>query len=195
MGRPSNTLENDKSGLKLGRLTVIHPVFRQTGKVKRVFYKCQCECGNEFVRRGDFLVKNKNNTHSCGCWQKEMARELKSLGESEGFFKRAWSGYKSNSKRKLIPFELTLQRFKELVVLDCYYCGSQPSRKDTIVQSNTSLINGIDRIIPHMGYVEGNMVTCCFPCNQRKSNDDKENFINWIKKTYNYLASRGEIST
>ena len=39
MGRPTNTLENDKSGLTFGRLKVIHPIFRQTGRVKRVYYR------------------------------------------------------------------------------------------------------------------------------------------------------------
>lgn len=55
----------DRTGNKYGRLLVLE-FYKKEGT--KTFWKCQCECGNEVIRRADSLKE----TSSCGCLQKEI---------------------------------------------------------------------------------------------------------------------------
>ena len=61
----------DLTGQRFGRLVVI----RDSGKKKKrdTLWVCQCDCGNKKEVRG-YLLRN-GNTRSCGCFQKDRARE------------------------------------------------------------------------------------------------------------------------
>ena len=66
-------------GKKFGRLTVLKidhlkPRFYPNGAIRghRIFYLCECECGNKAVIERSGLLTG--NTKSCGCLQKEHAR-------------------------------------------------------------------------------------------------------------------------
>ena len=87
--------------------------------------------------------------------------------------------YKMNSKKRGYNFSLSFEQFKELIEGNCVYCGNGNN-------------NGIDRIDSSKGYVEGNVVTCCFNCNRAKSNLSQEEFAKqimvcsiWAKKYLN----------
>ncbi len=64
----------DLAGMKFGKLTVIELVKSECapGKRKRRKWLCQCECGNEVIVVADNLLSG--HTLSCGCLQKERAR-------------------------------------------------------------------------------------------------------------------------
>lgn len=57
-------------GQKFNRLTVI----AREIKNNKTMWKCQCECGNIIVVRGDSL--KSGHTKSCGCLQKEKVAQL-----------------------------------------------------------------------------------------------------------------------
>lgn len=63
----------DLTGLKFGRLTVI----RRDGSdnSNHATWLCRCECGNEVIVSAYSL--KSGNTNSCGCYQKDKAREAK----------------------------------------------------------------------------------------------------------------------
>lgn len=64
---------NDLTGQKFGRLLVLHRVKGKTDNSHRVYWQCQCDCGNSYIANGHSL---KNGTlQSCGC--------LKSKGEEK----------------------------------------------------------------------------------------------------------------
>ena len=71
--------------------------------------------------------------------------------------KPAMSGY----KRKKVPFELTEDEWEKLIVGECAYCHRSPITWF-----------GVDRIIPSLGYVIGNIASCCWDCNNDKAEDD-----------------------
>ena len=73
------------------------------------------------------------------------------------------AGYKNRSKKQGIPFELTKEIWDSLIVGDCVYCR----------RSSTTWF-GIDRIVPERGYVDDNVVTCCYDCNLDKHKHDVE---------------------
>ena len=84
-------------GKTFGKLTILP--LRGEGNNKYKYY-CKCECGNEkWIRRERLL---SNSTKSCGCYLKEVARELQS--------KIAENNFK----------DLSGQQFGRLLALSCY---------------------------------------------------------------------------
>ena len=57
----------DLTGATFGRLTVIE---RAANRNKHVYWRCQCECGNEVEVRADSLTRGP--TVSCGCYHDEV---------------------------------------------------------------------------------------------------------------------------
>ena len=70
-------VKEDLTGRKFGRLTVIEQAedYITPNKLKIAQWLCKCDCGNEIVARGASLTRARNATKSCGCIQKEVARE------------------------------------------------------------------------------------------------------------------------
>ena len=62
--------KNDLTGRKFGRLRVIGYIEKQG------YVLCECQCGAQKVIRAGSLTKTKNPTRSCGCIQREKAREV-----------------------------------------------------------------------------------------------------------------------
>ena len=57
----------DRTGQVFGKLTVVEQAGRD--KLKKVLWRCKCECGNDTVVISGSLVTG--NTTSCGCFLKE----------------------------------------------------------------------------------------------------------------------------
>lgn len=72
--RVSAAVTVDITGQKFGRLTVLSKVdYKETKKRSEAVWLCQCECGNQVKVKGSSL--RDGLTRSCGCLQKEKARE------------------------------------------------------------------------------------------------------------------------
>lgn len=87
----------DLTGKKFGRLLVI-----SKGEKTKYGYKwnCVCDCGNKIKVLGANL--RKNNTLSCGCYQKDRARETQfkhgdSKRNSPSRLYRCWSDMKTRT--------------------------------------------------------------------------------------------------
>lgn len=61
----------DLTGQRFGRLIVVE---RYGTKGHEPTWRCKCDCGNETIVMGAEL--RKGNTTSCGCYAREVAREL-----------------------------------------------------------------------------------------------------------------------
>lgn len=63
----------DLTGQRFGRLLVLY----ECGRAKNgdVLWKCRCDCGNECVVDGCSLRNRKRPTRSCGCLNRDRARE------------------------------------------------------------------------------------------------------------------------
>ena len=71
--------------------------------------------------------------------------------------------YKYRAKKQGVPFDLSKEDFDILINSNCEYCKRSPTTWF-----------GIDKRIPSLGYVLGNVVSCCWDCNNDKSEDDVE---------------------
>jgi hypothetical protein len=71
----------------------------------------------------------------------------------------SYPAYRERAMKKCLQFELTAERFKEVVAEACYICGKMEGHGHR---------NGVDRVDNTRGYVEGNMRACCGECNSMK---------------------------
>ncbi len=95
--------------------------------------------------------------------------------------------YKMSAKRRGFEFALSKDVLAAITQSDCFYCGVQPSR---IVRHYSAFRwNGIDRTDNVKGYVEGNVVPCCGPCNEMKSDKSREEFLRLVAAVYRHLRS------
>jgi len=84
--------------------------------------------------------------------------------------------YKSNAKKRNLPFEITIEEFSEFWQKPCSYCGSEI---ETV---------GIDRVDSSIGYITGNLVACCKICNQSKNDLSYEEWIFHLKAVLKNLG-------
>jgi hypothetical protein len=85
----------------------------------------------------------------------------------------AWLKYQASARARSLKFSLDRDLFNDLVTDSCFYCGVAPDP-----------INGIDRVDSAEGYVFGNVVTCCRPCNISKWDRPRDEFEAWVRRVY-----------
>jgi hypothetical protein len=178
--------KEDLTGKRFGRLIVIRKSEPGEYKNKKeLFWLCKCNCGNEkFIRDNDL---KRGYTSSCGCYN----REKNMLDNCQGAKNRILQGYKARAKRKELEFSLNKDRFFEMIEKDCAYCGSKPSNfQRGNGMAGDFLYNGIDRKNPSLGYIENNVATCCWTCNQAKNNLTEDEFLKQTERIYNYRIKK-----
>lgn len=74
--------------------------------------------------------------------------------------------YKKRAKKKEVLLDLTKEDWERLIKGDCVYCKRTPTTWF-----------GIDRVVPSIGYVLSNVVSCCWDCNLDKLDGDVESMI------------------
>lgn len=92
-------------------------------------------------------------------------------------FKNLPKGYKEyaiRAKTKGLPFEITIEEFYKMTSGNCVYCGHAGG-------------NGIDRLDSKKGYVKANIVPCCWPCNRMKYTASEADFLNHVKRIYEFM--------
>lgn len=186
----------DISGNTYGRWKVLSfSGFRHNKNTRLPIFLCECSCGTKRDVLKESLVSG--NSLSCGCYKKDNI--IKSWGvknRMNSAFNHLFVIYKSTAKRQGHCFKLTKEEFYKLVTSDCYLCGIKPSSviKPTakIAISKEFFYNGIDRIDSSIGYISGNVASCCTTCNRMKLDHNLDYFINHIKliiKNYGFYSN------
>lgn len=68
---------------------------------------------------------------------------------------------KAAAKTRCIQWDITLSEFSSLIKESCYYCNNKFGKP-------TENGHGLDRLDNTVGYIIGNVVTCCWHCNKIK---------------------------
>lgn len=178
----------DLTGKKISKWTIKSFSHKEN---KAIYWNCICECGTERKVDGSSIKRLKST--SCGCQHKTILTDntfaLKNKGESG--FNTLYSGYRGGARRRGLEFLLTKDEFAKLTKDACFYCRSLPSSsivnygphmKDRNIEHSKYIFNGIDRIDSSIGYIHGNVVTCCKTCNLMKGTLSKRDFIEQCKK-------------
>lgn len=190
----------DFIGTEIGKVIVIS-FDKEVKGVKRsiYYYKYKCICGNiDSAPKYSLLQSKKSkNTYSCTTCRKNKLSEwaktahIKYIDPIEGKCSILFSNYRSKCKIKDWEFKLTFEEFKNLVLNNCHYCNLEPNkcrldRAKSRQGISRIYFNGIDRINSDIGYNINNVVSCCEDCNKAKRNLSYEQFLELIKRIYNF---------
>jgi hypothetical protein len=175
----------DLTGRTFGKLVVRSQA--NNGKCGRVRWNCDCECGNHTVVSAENLAAGRTESCRCGMGVRRNQRVPP--------YKYVWFNYRGSAKRRDLSFTLTLEQLAFIISQPCDYCGEPPSRPMSPSQMRHSSYesfryNGIDRIDSDKGYVEGNVVPCCQPCNEMKSDKSRDEFLRLIAAIYRHRIAK-----
>lgn len=184
----------DLTGLRFSRLVVVRFAFRN--KHRCLVWECVCDCGNKTNVGSNEL--RRGNTRSCGCLQKETAREFNSLEAGISGCNRLWRQYQRNAAKAGKSFELTKEQFIVLTKQNCHYCGVEPKyivaskskMTEVGIKHSTYTYNGIDRLDSQLGYTLNNCVTCCGECNLAKRDMPLSQFLAWSLRLGQYQVAK-----
>lgn len=183
---PTNLI--DLTGKQFNRLRVLSR--GPSGKKWKVRWNCLCDCGTVTLVSTNAL--RSNGTKSCGCIQREKARQnglAKAYPSTVKAASDVFSNYRYRAEKLKIQFDLTREFFEEVIFQRCYYCGRVGSNSKEGVK-----YNGVDRLDPAKGYVKANLVPCCADCNYAKLDKTHDEFIDWVHRTSNYLRAKCQTS-
>lgn len=146
------------------------------GKLAKIMAKVKCHCGNSFETSLQAL--KIGHIKSCGCINK--------FNEGIAAFNHKYLIYKFSAKYKNKEFSLSKEDCYNLFVDNCFYCSSAPANVVSVKNCNGNFIyNGIDKLIPELGYVITNVVSSCIICNKFKYKLSVYDFINKLKRMKN----------
>jgi hypothetical protein len=149
------------------------------------FEKGQVIAGARLIEPTRIEYKGRDRRQSRAAWVCEIEGEIRIIdvgnlrrrkastarvGRRTAALRCAYRSYTFRCGRKNIYWGLTIETFAKLVALDCRYCGRPPSNSGGTRYKDIFRYNGLDRKNNKKGYTLGNIVPCCGPCNQIKSN-------------------------
>lgn len=82
---------------------------------------------------------------------------------------------RGRNRDRPIEVSITREEFRVLAESHCHYCGDPPDGK-------THRFLGIDRVDNDLGYITGNCVPCCWPCNRAKGTMSCQEFLEVCRK-------------
>jgi hypothetical protein len=170
---PKGTREKYEIGQKFNQLTLLEilPI-----EAKRRFCIVQCDCGSE-PKKLNLSKVVRGLTKSCGCQR----------GKYSGSMSIAYHVFSECYTDGDVSFE----EFYWLTQQECWICGKwNPSiRKHRTNKSITFSYHGLDRLDSNQVHNRLNVKTCCWKCNERKSNANVSEFLQWIHDSYHNLFS------
>jgi len=180
-----STLLIDLTGMRAGRLTVLGRA--ENGNRGQPRWNCVCDCGKSHVAYGAPLrmgidpskySAKIHATRSCGCLQKDVARttalNLAKHGQSRTPRYQMWCSAKRRASKAGVPFDLKFSDFPEIPAT-CPVLNIPlkfNSRRGPCSNSPT-----LDRIIPALGYVKGNIKIISHRANTIKSDGTAEEIL------------------
>lgn len=177
-----------KSWLRFGRLVLTGERESRNGKL---YEKCLCDCGN--IKRVQRSLLRNGNTRSCGCFQKEFAKNLMTKhGQRRNRIYKTFKGlrercnYKTNASYKNYwgrGIKCEWETFEE------FYKDMGDSYKDHVAkfwERDTT----IDRINPNGNYCKEN---CRWATNKEQQNNRGNSLrITYMGKEYSSIKVLSE---
>lgn len=142
-----------------------------------------CKCGKEFRILNDKVYSNG----LIKCSDCKKALRAKPHRDERLVLRRI----KGDAYTRGLPFDISIEWFKEVCHSPCVYCGSVDSNRGGAEFTDGFGYNGLDRIDNSLGYFEGNCLPCCWTCNRAKWNMSREDFLKWRDSMVEWTTGGG----
>ncbi len=189
-------------GKRFAKLTVVaYAGTRGEGRKRVRTWTCQCDCGGVITvptsRLRRAALGLRMSTRSCGCLRAVPRPPHRRKPPEDVAFNALYSDYRKHARKRGYDFDLSKPAFRDITLQECHYCGDPPARVfnhkiaakwNTLETAHadayryTYTYNGVDREDNSLGYVQGNVVPCCWDCNTRKRAETKAAFLAWVHK-------------
>lgn len=133
-------------------------------------------------RNAKVYTRNENGDPICGsCYERTKSREVCHLcGHTRRIasrtpdgpvckvcrrrltFRSVWTEFKRGAQRRGWEVSISVEEFRSIVESRCHYCGDPPD-------GTLHRFLGVDRLDSTIGYIPGNCVPSCWPCNLAKN--------------------------
>ena len=156
-------------GVTIGCRTVLQSLPRSLFEVKCI------DCGHLSVQRGiDLALLESRECQNC------------KISNRNPNLNTAFLRTRGNAKTRNLEFSISRSYYESIAKNNCYYCNQEPKQDGQGSVERCPNYNGLDRINPNRGYVEGNVVSCCKYCNYAKHDLSIKDFEDWLTKCYSH---------
>lgn len=145
----------DHTGGRFGRLVALERAGRNT--LKKVLWKCQCDCGNVVLRTSGDLVTG--NSVSCGCFLKER------ITKHGGWKNASYNTWRAMLRRCNNPNDKDYKRYGAVGVKVCPEWYDYARFRDDMGEPIGA--ETLDRINPYGNYEPGNCRWASLPVQAR----------------------------
>lgn len=132
-------------------------------------------CKKYKISRGNYYNQMKKGF----CRWPKFSNQNSVSNNNDKILKKRMQRAKAGAKSRGILFDIS---FSEIEILSkhCFYCGKNPVVKNTENSKNGYSYasgSGLDRFDNKKGYIVGNVVPCCSPCNLDKGTLSGKEYI------------------
>jgi hypothetical protein len=106
------------------------------------------------------------------------------------------STIKDRAKSSGLPFDLDILYLKELLRRQqnkCFYSDEEIKFYGYGMTPNRMVAPSIDRVIPELGYVKGNVVWCIYRVNVIKNNMTLNEMMDWSPNWYDRIINESYV--
>lgn len=181
--RPKSVPKNDWTGKRVGFIEVVGLGGERSTRGNEFVWTCRCSCGKEFLAGTSRL---RRGAKSCGC-RGDSARFRRRFSLEELAQRRSFGQARKAAETRSLLWEISFDRWKELIAKPCEYCGILGGNTWRITRQGEEFLfpyNGLDRVDNSVGYKESNVVPACAKCNRKKLTDTKEEFLDWSRSVF-----------
>lgn len=176
-------------GKKFSRLTVIGDSDKRR-KGGRRYWFFRCDCGTVKEQAAAKVVAG--DIRSCGCLKREAVKAANSKYEDplQKWRNALAQQYRCHAAERGLEFALTSVDVSDLCRKPCVYCGRMNVSQASKHYKGMLPHNGIDRVDSRIGYVLGNVVTCCKACNIMKQRMSVDEFMSHLRLILSHHQER-----
>jgi 5-methylcytosine-specific restriction endonuclease McrA len=133
----------------------------------------KCRAGQLRREPKSQATRDKISASHMGLGHTEETKEKLSIAAIKQYrlrpYESAYNTLKCNAKRRSLEATFSFEEYLQIIGKgECFYCGAILHWPEHNVRKSQA--SNLDRKDSTKGYVSGNVVACCWPCNNIKSN-------------------------
>lgn len=179
-------------GKKFNYLKLQEPINRMVNGVNRIFWQCQCDCGQTAEYREDYITNNK--AQSCGCKHPRNNKgNQHSLWRGKGQLNGQYiSMIRCSAKKRDIEYNVTTEYLWDIFQKQDGKCAlsGMPINFESYRNKQAGAIQtaSLDRIDSSKGYIVGNLQWIHKDINLMKNHFHQQYFIEICKKIVDFKS-------